>query len=41
LPVSFTVDRKGLLVDNGWLEKKPVWTQERLDRIVTPLLTAS
>jgi hypothetical protein len=41
LPVSFTIDRKGLLVDNGWLEKKPVWTQERLDRIVTPLLTAS
>jgi len=41
LPVSFTIDRKGLLVDNGWLAKKPVWTQERLDRIVTPLLTAS
>ncbi len=41
LPVSFTIDRKGLLVDNGWLDKKPVWTQERLDRIVTPLLSAS
>ena len=41
LPVSFTIDRQGLLVDNGWLDKKPVWTQERLDRIVTPLLTAS
>jgi len=40
LPVSFTIDRKGLLVDDGWLDKKPVWTQERLDRIVTPLLAA-
>ena len=41
LPVNFTIDRKGLLVDNGWLEKKPVWTVERLERIVTPLLASS
>jgi cytochrome c biogenesis protein CcmG, thiol:disulfide interchange protein DsbE len=41
IPVNFTIDRSGRLVDNGWLEKKPVWTAERLDRIVTPLLTAS
>ncbi|HEY6927918.1 MAG TPA: TlpA disulfide reductase family protein [Steroidobacteraceae bacterium] len=41
IPVNFTIDRKGVLVDDGWREKKPVWTPERLDRIVTPLLAAS
>jgi cytochrome c biogenesis protein CcmG, thiol:disulfide interchange protein DsbE len=41
IPVNFTIDRSGRLVDDGWLENKPVWTAERLDRIVTPLLTAS
>ena len=40
IPVSFTIDRQGRLVDDGWHDKKPVWTQERLDSIVTPLLTA-
>jgi len=38
IPVSFTIDRGGLLVDNGWDDKEPVWTPERLERIVTPLL---
>jgi thiol-disulfide isomerase/thioredoxin len=38
IPVNFTIDPKGLLVDNGWLEKKPTWTAERLERILTPLL---
>ena len=38
LPVNFTVDRDGNLVDNGWKDKDPVWTRERLERIVTPLL---
>jgi thiol-disulfide isomerase/thioredoxin len=38
IPVSFTIDRGGRLVDDGWHDKKPVWTQERLDSIVTPLL---
>jgi cytochrome c biogenesis protein CcmG/thiol:disulfide interchange protein DsbE len=38
IPVSFTIDRSGLLVDNGWDDKEPVWTSERLERIVTPLL---
>lgn len=38
IPVSFTIDRGGLLVDNGWDDKAPVWTSERLERIVTPLL---
>lgn len=41
IPVNFTIDRQGRLVDDGWKEKKPQWTQERLDRIVTPLLVAS
>lgn len=40
IPVNFTIDRQGRLVDNGWKDKKPVWTQERLERIVTPLLAA-
>ncbi len=40
IPVNFTIDRQGRLVDDGWKDKKPVWTQERLERIVTPLLAA-
>ncbi len=38
LPVSFTIDRRGRLIDNGWKDKAPEWTSEKLDRIVTPLL---
>ncbi|MGA8278231.1 MAG: TlpA disulfide reductase family protein [Rhodanobacteraceae bacterium] len=38
LPVSFTIDRQGRLVDNGWDDDNPVWTQARLKRVVTPLL---
>lgn len=38
IPVSFTIGRAGLLVDNGWDDKYPVWTSERLQRVVTPLL---
>jgi cytochrome c biogenesis protein CcmG, thiol:disulfide interchange protein DsbE len=38
LPVNFTIDRQGRLADNGWAVKDPVWTAERLERIVTPLL---
>lgn len=38
LPVSFTVDRDGRLVDNGWKDKPPAWTQARLEQVVTPLL---
>ena len=38
LPVSFTIDRTGVLVDDGWKDKQPSWTQERLERVVTPLL---
>jgi thiol-disulfide isomerase/thioredoxin len=39
IPVSFTIERSGLLADNGWDDKSPVWTSERLERIVTPLVT--
>jgi cytochrome c biogenesis protein CcmG/thiol:disulfide interchange protein DsbE len=38
IPVSFTLDRDGRLIDNGWNDKQPVWTAESLERIVTPLL---
>jgi hypothetical protein len=27
-----------VLIDDGWKDKHPVWTAERLERIVTPLL---
>ena len=38
LPVSFTIDRQGLLVEDGWKEKQPSWTATRLEQVVTPLL---
>lgn len=41
LPVSFTVDRRGILVDNSWDDPDPAWTQQRLERLVTPLLRKS
>jgi hypothetical protein len=36
--VNFTIDRAGRLVVNGWKEKQPTWTAERLEQVVTPLL---
>jgi cytochrome c biogenesis protein CcmG, thiol:disulfide interchange protein DsbE len=41
LPVSFVIDRAGLLVHNGWDDEDPVWTEERLQRVVGPLLARS
>ncbi|MGH8211972.1 MAG: peroxiredoxin family protein [Rhodanobacteraceae bacterium] len=41
LPVNFTIDRNGDLADNGWKDEDPMWTRERLERVVTPLLKAS
>ncbi len=38
VPVSFTIDRRGLLADDGWNDAHPAWTPGRLHRIVTPLL---
>ncbi|MBU6440689.1 MAG: TlpA family protein disulfide reductase [Betaproteobacteria bacterium] len=40
IPVSFTIDRRGLLADDGWNDAQPSWTTERLRRIVLPLLRA-
>jgi cytochrome c biogenesis protein CcmG/thiol:disulfide interchange protein DsbE len=41
IPVNFTIDRAGRLVDDGWKDKPPVWTAERLERILSPLLVTS
>ena len=38
IPVNFTIDREGRLVDDGWKDKEATWTTERLEAIVTPLL---
>ena len=38
IPVNFTINREGQLVDDGWKDKDSTWTSERLERIVTPLL---
>lgn len=38
LPVSFVIGRGGKLVDDGWKDDNPVWTRERLEQVVTPLL---
>lgn len=38
IPVSFVIDRSGRLVDNGWDDADPVWTKERLQQVVDPLL---
>ena len=38
IPVSFVIDRAGRLADNGWDDRQPVWTRERLQRVVDPLL---
>lgn len=40
LPVNFTIDRSGILVDNSWNDEQPEWTEARLRRIVTPLLAS-
>jgi cytochrome c biogenesis protein CcmG/thiol:disulfide interchange protein DsbE len=41
IPVNFTINREGHLIDDGWKDKDAVWTPERLERIVTPLLSNS
>lgn len=38
LPVSFVIDRRGRLAMDGWKEKPPRLTAERLEALVTPLL---
>lgn len=39
MPVSFVIDRAGRLVDNGWDDSQPVWTADRLKRVMDPLLS--
>lgn len=39
IPVNFTIDRKGLLYQDGWTDKDATWTAERFSRIVLPLLS--
>jgi cytochrome c biogenesis protein CcmG, thiol:disulfide interchange protein DsbE len=39
IPVNFTIDRKGLLYQDGWADKDATWTAERFNRIVLPLLS--
>jgi cytochrome c biogenesis protein CcmG, thiol:disulfide interchange protein DsbE len=38
IPVNFTINRQGLLIDDGWKDRDSTWTPERLQRVVTPLL---
>jgi thiol-disulfide isomerase/thioredoxin len=38
IPVNFTIDRAGRLVDDGWSSPSAAWNEERLERVVTPLL---
>jgi cytochrome c biogenesis protein CcmG/thiol:disulfide interchange protein DsbE len=38
IPVNFTINREGHLIDDGWKDKDAAWTSARLERIVTPLL---
>lgn len=41
LPVSFTIDRAGRLAHDGWKDKHPGWTDERLEEIVSPLIRST
>jgi cytochrome c biogenesis protein CcmG/thiol:disulfide interchange protein DsbE len=41
LPVNFTIDRKGVLIDDGWKDKTPEWTLPRLEQVVSPLLRSA
>src|SRR5271165_4706595 len=36
IPVNFTINRGGRLIDDGWKDRDSTWTAERLERIVTP-----
>ncbi len=40
LPASFTIDRRGRLVSDGWKEKSLAWTRQRLTAVVNPLLAS-
>ena len=38
IPVSFVIDRKGILRYDGWQARAPAWNEARLQRVVGPLL---
>ncbi len=38
IPVSFVIDRQGLLRYDGWRARHPAWDEARLRRVATPLL---
>jgi len=38
IPVSFVIDREGILRYDGWQARDPVWTQATLDEVLGPLL---
>ena len=38
LPVSFVIDRQGILRYDGWQADQPAWTQATLEQVVGPLL---
>jgi cytochrome c biogenesis protein CcmG/thiol:disulfide interchange protein DsbE len=38
IPVSFVIDRQGLLRYDGWQDRQPEWTTTRLQKVITPLL---
>ena len=40
IPANFTIDRAGLLRDNGWDDREAIFTAARLQEIVVPLLRA-
>jgi cytochrome c biogenesis protein CcmG/thiol:disulfide interchange protein DsbE len=39
IPVSFVIDRKGVLRYDGWQASQPAWSEASLNRVVTPLLS--
>jgi cytochrome c biogenesis protein CcmG, thiol:disulfide interchange protein DsbE len=39
LPVSFVIDRAGILRYDGWQARDPAWTETSLKRVVDPLLS--
>ncbi len=41
IPVSFVIDRSGILRYDGWQASEPVWTEASLKRVVGPLLAGS
>lgn len=41
LPVSFVIDRAGLLAHNGWNDDEQPWSKAQLQKVVDPLLAST